>query len=240
VNHHDRRGLEVDTDEDGCVWDPETQTLSCTEGQQEDPCNDPAWYQFCNLDGGWGNTSGGSAGNEAGVPTGGDTQGAAAGPIQINNWTSTSLQAVGVENSLRWIESQIGQYTDCDKWLSGNGAVIDTILNQGLVGVGNFGATPGTITNAVAGVGGTNLTNGALLTVNLSGAYFSSSAPVGNLVPGINGGSDQAKLFILLHELAHLTQAANFQPGDNTTALQNQNNSLLLNNCGDFIASVKN
>jgi len=171
------------------------------------------------------------------------TQGTGGGDgtsINIANWTSTSAQAIGVQNSLRWIQSQITRYSDCDQWLSGNGAVIDTILDQGRVGVGSFANTPGTITNAVSGVNGTNLTNGALLTVNLSGAYFSGSEPVGNLVHGINGGSNQAKLFILLHELAHLTQADGFQPEDNGRDLQNQNNSILLNKCGDFIASVRN
>lgn len=61
-------------------------------------------------------------------------------------------------------------------------------------------------------------------------------------MPGINGGSEQAQLFILLQELAHATEAAGFQAPGNTTAVQNQNNALLLsdNDCGYFIASVKN
>jgi hypothetical protein len=63
---------------------------------------------------------------------------------------------------------------------------------------------------------------------------------VGNLVPGIVGGSAQAQMFILLHELAHLTEAAGFNPNDSSTAAQNQNNSMLLNNCGGFIASMPN
>jgi hypothetical protein len=175
------------------------------------------------------------------------TQGAGkkASVIAITHWSNTSAQATGVQNSLRWIQSQIGSYADCDSWLTGNNDVINTLLGQGngvtteSVGVGNF-SDP--LVNAVYGTTGTNLpTDGtALLTVNASGAYFNSSASVGAGVTGINGGSDQAKLFILLHELAHATEAAGFQSGDSGGIIQGQNNRLLLQKCGDFIKSVSN
>jgi len=175
------------------------------------------------------------------------TQGGANGVIKVANWTTSGAKAVGVQNSLRWIGSQITAYTDCDSWLSGNDDVINTILGQtgsvttDRVGVGHFSNTPGTTTNAVAGVAGTNLPDGsALLTVNLDGAYFNSGISVGSGVSGINGGSDQAKLFILLHELAHLTGAQGFQSNDSGAAIQSQNNNLLLQHCGNFIKSVSN
>jgi RHS repeat-associated protein len=56
VNHHDRHGLEVDSDDDGCSWDGST--LGCAGGGSEDPCNDSYWFQYCY--GGGGGTGGGT------------------------------------------------------------------------------------------------------------------------------------------------------------------------------------
>lgn len=214
------------------------------EGSCQQYMTNGCWLaQYSTCQGGGGGNDPAAAEPDGGG--GGSTQGGATDPlINIKNWTSTSAQAVGVQNSLRWIQSQITQYSDCDKWLSGNGAVIDTILGQSsasptdLVGVGNF-SDP--LTNAVAGTTGTNLAVGsAFLTVNLNGAYFNSGASVGAGVSGINGGSDQAKLFILLHELGHLTGAQDFVDGDNIGYYQRRNNALLMSHCGDFIKSVGN
>jgi hypothetical protein len=173
--------------------------------------------------------------------------------IGISQLTTTSAQAVGVQNSLRWIQAQISSYTDCDNWLGGDNnvtSVINTLLGQtpdvttDSVGVGRFNDPT---VNAVYGTTGTNLpTDGsALLTINLSGAFFNSNASAGTGVQGINGGSQQAKLFILLHELAHATGAAGFLSGDSSATpqgAQNQasNNALLQQKCGSFIKSVSN
>ena len=166
----------------------------------------------------------------------------------VANFTTTGVQAQTVQNSLRWIEAQIASFPTCDNWLGGNDNVtntINTLLGQtnavttDSVGVGNF-SNPAV--NAVFGTAGTNLpTDGsALLTVNLNGAYFNSQAGVGWGVTGINAGSSQAQLFILLHELAHGTNAAGFQSNDSGQAIQTQNNQLLMRNCAGFIKSVSN
>jgi hypothetical protein len=168
--------------------------------------------------------------------------------ISIANFTTTSVQAQAVQNSLRWIQAQIGSYPTCDNWLGGSDNVtntINTLLGQtntvttDSVGVGNF-SNPGV--NAVYGTAGTNLpTDGtALLTVNLNGAYFNANAGVGPGVVGINAGSSQAQLLILLHELAHATDAAGFQTNDSGQTIQAQNNQLLMQNCAGFIKSVPN
>jgi hypothetical protein len=175
-------------------------------------------------------------------------QGGGGGLLMIANFTTAGAQAQAVQNSLRWIEAQIGSFPICDNWLGGNDNVtniINTLLGQTAtvttdsVGVGNFNNPA---VNAVYGTAGTNLpTNGtALLTINVNGAYFNKNAAVGPGAVGINAGSSQAQLFILLHELAHATDAAGFQENDIGQAIQAQNNQLLMQNCAGFIKSVSN
>jgi len=150
--------------------------------------------------------------NACGMSSGASTQGGSLQKIiNITNFSTTSTQALAVQSELRFIQDNIGSYATCNSWLAGNNAVIGTILGQGpypavaLVGVGTFSSS--TI-NAVSGNVGTNLPDGtALITVNSNGGYFNSSAGVGVGVSEVNAGSPRAQLLILLHELAHLTQA---------------------------------
>jgi RHS repeat-associated protein len=137
--------------------------------------------------------------------------GGPASAINISNFSTTSPKAIGVQNSLRWIGAWLSQGNDpdCDSWLANNGLAIDTILGQTAanskmyVGVGDF--SDPTI-SAIAGVGGTNLPpDTALLTVNLGGAYFSSGYSVSGTGFTYQGGTGLAEVFILLHELGHLT-----------------------------------
>jgi hypothetical protein len=112
-----------------------------------------------------------------------------------------------VQNSLRTLEAALSNDPDCNGWLKDNAMVVNYLLGNvpGIdlrVGVGNF-SNPNV--NAVAGSTGTNLPPSiAVITVNLEGAFFKSSAPTG--IDGMNGtilgGTDAAKAFILLHELA--------------------------------------
>ena len=88
-------------------------------------------------------------------------------------------------------------------------------LTLGLVGVGNMNQS--TVV-AVTGVGGTDMPDeSAALTVNLSGAFFQETA--------------SQQVATLLHEIAHMTGAADFLSGDNNTAAQNFNNTLVQQNC---------
>ncbi len=101
-----------------------------------------------------------------------------------------------------------------------------------LVWVGEFGDST---VNAVAGVGGTNLAPGtAGLTVNINGAFFNSTAGVG-VGADFHGGTDIAKAFILLHELAHLTGAKGFLDNDKSEDRQRQNNLMILQHCRSTI-----
>ena len=129
--------------------------------------------------------------------------------IRIEGFSTTSASAIGVQNSLRWIRAALEQDADCSGWLNGNSEVITTLLGEGpessvvYAGVGKFSDPT---VNAVAGIGGTNLPDGsALLTVNTEGAFFNSDALTDS--GRTKGKTDVAKAFILLHELAHLTQA---------------------------------
>ncbi|MBI1897279.1 MAG: hypothetical protein HYS04_12270 [Acidobacteria bacterium] len=152
---------------------------------------------------------------------------------RISNFSTTSTHAVGAQNSLRWLRQALELDEDCNEWLTDNAEVINTLLGEGpdsstvYAGVGNF-SDPNV--NAVAGVGGTNLLPGsALLTVNVQGAFFSSGASTDN--GRLRGGTDEAKAFILLHELGHLTVAAGFQSGDRAPNIQRARNDLVHEHC---------
>jgi hypothetical protein len=157
--------------------------------------------------------------------------------ISITNFTTSSLTAVGVQNSLRWLKQALLADQTCSDWLVNNQLVIDQLLGDApgtttIVGVGNF-SDPAV--NAVAGVGGTNLAPGtAGITVNLTGAYFNSALSAG-YGTNIQGGSDAAKALILVHELAHVTGANGFLDNDNNPSAQTQNNHMLLERCGKTI-----
>ena len=104
--------------------------------------------------------------------------------------------------------------------------------------MGNFSSS----INAFAGTFGTNLAVGALITVNVQGAFFNSgpSTSVGYAIPSwITGGSTAAQAEILLHELAHNVNANGFVPNDNgNAAAQSTNNTLVMQNCGNLIQEV--
>lgn len=89
-------------------------------------------------------------------------------------------------------------------------------------------------TNAVAGNVGTNLPDGMLITVNLNGAFFNSNLSAG-YGTNIQGGTDVAKVLILLHELAHDVGAAGFISGDQSAADQTKNNQSVMENCAGVL-----
>jgi hypothetical protein len=105
------------------------------------------------------------------------------------------------------------------------------------VGAGNF---PGNrYVNGWAGTGGTDMAPGSMsITINLDGGYFNGGVTAG-LGTNIGGGTDEARAFILLHELAHNMRvsgaAAGFIQGDTTPSDQVNNNNLILKNCGSAV-----
>jgi hypothetical protein len=102
------------------------------------------------------------------------------------------------------------------------------------VGVGVF-SNPSV--NAVTGVVGTDLPAGASITINLNGAFFSSGASTG--MPVVTGGTAEAQVRILLHELAHATGAADFRSGDQGKGDQDYNNGLVSQHCQKTIDGFK-
>jgi RHS repeat-associated protein len=162
--------------------------------------------------------------------------------LKVKNLSTTSAQATGVQNSLRWLQVAISQDDTCNSWLKDNQGDISWMLGGApgstmAVGVGNFSGPGASTTNAVAGNSGTDLPDGMLITVNLNGAFFYSNSIAG-YGTNIQGGTDAAKALILLHELAHITEAQGFindDGGANNEAAQTRNNQLVLENCGGVV-----
>jgi len=160
-------------------------------------------------------------------------------PVRIERYSTSSVPAVAVQNALRWLQMAIALDESCDKWLTNNRSTIDFLLGQApgwstmFAGVAEFPDNP-TI-NAVAGVSGTTLAAGSAgLIVNVRGAFFSTSQGAG-AGTNIKGGTDAAKAFILLHELAHLTAAEGFLSNDRDEKSQQANNAMVLENCGTTV-----
>jgi hypothetical protein len=124
------------------------------------------------------------------------------------------------------------------------GAVADLIgtpgdPNSGFIGHGTFdvgvsaftGNNPNQ-TDVLAGYG---------ITVNDAGVFFKASANGANLtVGGYTGGTGQAQVFILLHELAHLLGAAGFQDDFGNKLAGNQNDALVKQKCQQTLNAVPN
>ena len=87
--------------------------------------------------------------------------------------------------------------------------------------------------SAIAGSGCTNLPPGFALTINRRGAFFVSSYESGayhlgtSLVPGYRGGSREARLSIIYHELPHLRIVRGFPPDAGDPAMVEANSRLV-------------
>ena len=162
---------------------------------------------------------------------------ASQGPNIITNLSTTSSKALDVQNDLRWLEQAITQDSDCSGWLKDSSTSIDYMLNNNLVGVGDFSNATA---NAQAGTTGTNLPAGSMLiTINLQGAFFNSSASPGYGLPSwIKSGSAAEQGLLLLHELAHNVGAAGFIEGDQSADDQTKNNQSVLTHCGSIINNL--
>jgi hypothetical protein len=225
INKTDRGGL--DEDPDYCQIYPD----------------DPHCYPFYNPFG---------LGQPGGDP---NIQGNSSGTIRVKLFASSDPRVTGVQNSLRTLREALKLDEKCMTWLSGGGFAggvggYDDIL-AALLGEKDFGvsadfrsamtATVGSFdsahwsVNAVSGTAGTDLPGGTLMTINAGGAFFGSNLSADN--GRITGGTDLAKAFILVHELAHLTSAAGFADGDSgqpgTLGGQRQidNNNLIHDKC---------
>jgi len=105
--------------------------------------------------------------------------------------------------------------------------VLNSSTTAAFVGTNNTDGTP------IAG-----LPANASITVNSNGAFFNSAYTVGSGFVQYTGGTLQAQIFILVHELAHEVGAAGFQPDAGNPSAGASNNALVQKNCGSQIAGV--
>ena len=220
INGLDPRGLFVALPENGCQGDP--------------------YDAACEGDGS-------SAGSTSVSGDTGSDGGDASPVLTVTKFSTTSVQALIVQNDLRWLQQAINQDPTCSDWLQGSNAAINFMLDAPgsgatmmAVGVGNFSTTD----NAVASTTGTNLPEGTLITVALNGAFFNAgpSNSVGYGLPSlITGNSNGAQAEILLHELAHDLGAGGFQDdgplpnGQPNVGAQTINNGLVMKYCGGVV-----
>jgi RHS repeat-associated protein len=124
----------------------------------------------------------------------------------VRNLSKSGNAQVRIENTLRWIREALTDDEECSNWLQGARAYIDVLIGQSLFAHGEF--DPGVA--AFTGTGNTNVPEGyAALVVNEQSAFFRGGLRVGNRT--IEGGTDLARVFILLHELAHGLELNDFE-----------------------------
>jgi hypothetical protein len=169
--------------------------------------------------------------------------------IHVKNPSKTGTQEQRIDTDLDWIKNNIDP--DCAKWLSGIGAQIAGLEgdpndpNSALIGHGTFDTT------SVAAFTGSNpsqtdLPVGYAITVNDTGAFFVGSYTSGGqqytlTVGGYAGGSSQAQILILLHELAHSLGMIpdDFGPGI-PGGQSSRNDKTVMQNCGKTLNAAKN
>ena len=84
--------------------------------------------------------------------------------------------------------------------------------------------------NAFTGIGGTNVPAGtAAIVFNDNGAFSSGSTTTGNGT--IAGNTKRARVFLMLHELAHSMGAAGFMSDRGNDTAGKLNNDLIFKNC---------
>jgi RHS repeat-associated protein len=120
---------------------------------------------------------------------------------------------------------------DCQNWLTGGtvnnlGGLFSSAMTvmgsaTGIVDTRN----PGGVVNAMTGVGA----NQVGIALNQQGAFFSSSVTTNN--GRISGNTDRARVFILIHELAHFNQVPGFLSDRGNPGAGTSNNSTINEHC---------
>lgn len=173
-----------------------------------------------------------------------------AGPnkITVTGYSRTGAKENTITNDLNDILNQVltgGSAT----WLSNQDfsasqliAAMETAVSGGPsygYGVLNSSTTAAFVgTNNTDGTPIAGLPANASITVNSNGAFFNSAYTVGSGFVQYTGGTLQAQIFILVHELAHEVGAAGFQPDAGNPSAGASNNALVQKNCGSQIAGV--
>ena len=127
---------------------------------------------------------------------------------------------------------------DCLAFLQSGGEnlqdYVSALLANSLLAVGSFAANLAAFT----GTGGTNLAPGAAaIVVNTGGAFFNSGWVVDQ--GAIQGGTAEAGVFILLHELGHALSASGFQPDLNNTKAGRSNDQLINQHCQKTLSAFQ-
>lgn len=74
------------------------------------------------------------------------------------------------------------------------------------------------------------ITTGESIIVNTYGAFFSDEVTTNN--GRIQGGTDKAGAFILLHEFGHIMNAPDFRNDNGNAEAGRRNNDIINDNCG--------
>ena len=134
---------------------------------------------------------------------------------------------------------------DCEAFLnSGGGNVqsyVSDLLENDLVAVGDFDTGKAAFTNA----GGTDLPAGyAAMVFNSGSAFFNSTIPGTQTTLSVDngklsGGTAQAQVFIILHELGHAMGAKDFRDDFNNGDSGKWNDKLIDSNCKRTLGAIK-
>jgi hypothetical protein len=173
--------------------------------------------------------------------------------IRVTNPSKTGPNQDRIRGVMAWMRQNIDP--TCEGWLSGVGDAITGLLgdpaNLDTVAIGH-----GTFdTQTVSAFTGNNpsqtdLPAGYAVTVNDAGAFFvgayvQNGASYTLSANGYNGGTSQAQVAILLHELAHFLNSAGsggagFQPDFNNSAAGAANDRLIRQNCQRTLDAARN
>jgi RHS repeat-associated protein len=172
--------------------------------------------------------------------------------LTVSHYSRTGTNESAIANALTLIQNNIlSGKNPCSSWLAGVvGGFSASEFIAAIMGSGpsqyTFGYGLINSPTTAAFVGNTNangtpvagLPGDATITINSNGAFFNSGQQIGGGGAQYQGGSIQAQVFILLHELAHEVGAAGFQADNGNNNAETSNNNLVQKNCGKQIAGL--
>jgi RHS repeat-associated protein len=140
------------------------------------------------------------------------------GIVTVTNASRTGVNEAVIERRMTDLEDNIDP--GCASWLFGNqpsgdiASITNEAITNGSVGHGILtNSVPNSVTNAVTGAPNAL---GLAIIINDNGAFFNSAVTTDNTK--LAGGTQQAQIFLLLHEYAHLLGAPGFQDDANPNA----------------------
>jgi RHS repeat-associated protein len=166
----------------------------------------------------------------------GPESGAVAAPtlVSVKNLSKTGNNQTFIENTFRWISAAVADDPDCSGWLKGAQSYIHDLLNNSLVAHGEFTSTVAAFTH----ITGSDVPEGyAAMVVNDTGAFFKEGFTLANGT--INGGTDLARVFILLHELAHGLDVEGFEHDFGDKAAGARNDAKVLEKCAKTLNRLR-